>query len=198
MLSATDGWAVGQGGTIMHWDGSAWTLMPSPAREALYAVDAVSAADAWAVGDGEVILHWDGGSWSQIAVPNAGSSAFYSVSAISPTQVWVAGYWCWLDPWSDGVLKPHQYGWQRLDRSTAKQLAKLAELGRALDMLSAERSIHGAVVTGSCYLRSCTGTARWMRCCKGSMICAVVVAGADVWAVGDGRIMHGMAASGST
>jgi len=55
--SASDTWAVGSGGTqtlLLHWDGSAWTIVPSPAPGAnsqLFAVAASSASNIWAVGE---------------------------------------------------------------------------------------------------------------------------------------------------
>ena len=83
--SASDAWAVGQtgpgpgGGTgpsdrtlIEHWNGTAWTTMPSltsTTTGGLTRVAAVSASDAWAVGTTTagpalhgVILHWNSSS----------------------------------------------------------------------------------------------------------------------------------------
>src|SRR5207253_765948 len=78
-VSANDIWAVGYagvGGAIQtvteHWDGKAWTIVPSPNPQPgvdnfLDGVAAVSANNVWAVGDsgtslhpGTVLLHWDG------------------------------------------------------------------------------------------------------------------------------------------
>src|SRR6476620_2934177 len=47
-LSATDMWAVG--GVVsqtltMHWDGTQWTIVPSPGPGALYGVTAISSAN---------------------------------------------------------------------------------------------------------------------------------------------------------
>jgi len=55
--SASDTWAVGSSGTetlILHWDGSAWTRVPSPAtgtNAQLFSVAASSAGNMWAVGE---------------------------------------------------------------------------------------------------------------------------------------------------
>jgi hypothetical protein len=108
-VSATDVWAVGtydtnqtpEGQTlILHWNGSAWSVVPSPDpslnASQLTSVSAVSAGDVWAVGDyctlysggcavtswNTVILQWNGHLWSQVPSPNPGSfSQFYGVSA---------------------------------------------------------------------------------------------------------------------
>jgi hypothetical protein len=83
--SARSGWAVGQTGSvftrrpatfILHWDGSAWTRVPSPTPAGgaiLYAVADTSGRSAWAVGQTgsfsslkptTFVLHWNGASWN--------------------------------------------------------------------------------------------------------------------------------------
>ena len=55
-------WAVGTGGTAVHWDGRVWTRATEDAPFALNDVWGRSANDVWAVGSGGVILHYDGSS----------------------------------------------------------------------------------------------------------------------------------------
>jgi hypothetical protein len=64
MVDATSGWAVGDGGLILHTgDGSTWTPQASGVAFDLTAVSAVDGQNAWAVGDGETILRTsDGGA----------------------------------------------------------------------------------------------------------------------------------------
>src|SRR5215469_8642620 len=50
MVSATNGWAVGDYGTILHYTGSQWTQVNSPTFNDLYSVAMVSASEGWAVG----------------------------------------------------------------------------------------------------------------------------------------------------
>ena len=80
VLSPSSAWAVGSAGLhpghplmtlIEHWDGRAWTVVPSPAVGDLTAVTAASPDSAWAVGSGEVsggsaaiVEHWDGKAWT--------------------------------------------------------------------------------------------------------------------------------------
>jgi hypothetical protein len=87
-LSPGSAWAVGTSGSLLcpgepatgatiieHWDGRAWTLVPSPAPGMLTAVTATSPDRAWAVGcsricgDGgtAVIEHWDGKAWTSLS-----------------------------------------------------------------------------------------------------------------------------------
>jgi hypothetical protein len=109
--SANDVWAVGDerpaGGTystlVEHWNGSTWSIVPSPNAGAssthLSSVAAVSANDAWAVGNSgsfganrTVIEHWDGNAWSIVASPNpTGNDSLTAVAAVNATDVWAVG-----------------------------------------------------------------------------------------------------------
>ncbi len=126
-LSASDIWAVGYfsntadspgnifTGTrtfIEHWDGSHWSMVPSPnpgsAVNVLSGIAAVSADDIWAVGTsadspfsrdvptiGQTLaLHWNGKRWSIARTPNTGSmrNVLSGVAAASAHDVWAVGY----------------------------------------------------------------------------------------------------------
>ena len=113
-IAADDVWAVGayaNGGPsltlIEHWDGTAWTIVPSlnkgPFPNSLSAVTAVAPDDIWAVGtwftkafdDRTLTLHWDGSAWHRVQSPNAGppkaSNDLVSVSAVATDDVWAVG-----------------------------------------------------------------------------------------------------------
>ena len=49
---------------LLHWDGSAWSRLPTPSVSLTSAISSVSANDAWVIGGGS-LLHWDGSSWSR-------------------------------------------------------------------------------------------------------------------------------------
>src|SRR5260370_21621251 len=81
-VSANDVWAVGQtlapGTLAQHWDGTAWSVVPTPnpvpGSDRLSAVAAVSASDVWAVGmvsfsSPPVIVHWNGRRGGSAAAP---------------------------------------------------------------------------------------------------------------------------------
>src|SRR5712691_2904341 len=93
VLSSCDAWAVGFGAggnganqiLIEHWDGSAWTVVPSlgpgSAGNVLSSVRAVSRTSIWAVGhyangigNQTLILHWNGTAWKQVPSPDPGGS----------------------------------------------------------------------------------------------------------------------------
>jgi len=114
--SAVDVWAVGlrPGGhcqyqtLTQHWDGSTWTVVPSPSNTAVNSVlDGVTVAgtnQAWAVGtvgcpadqSRTLTEHWTGSRWSIVVSPNGGVtgnrfSTLQAVTAISPSDVWAVG-----------------------------------------------------------------------------------------------------------
>jgi hypothetical protein len=89
---------------ILHWNGTAWTRVPSPGRAYsafLASVAAISADDAWAAGytssragkDAPLILHWNGTSWKQVPSPDlSAGTVLDGVAATSAGDAWVVGY----------------------------------------------------------------------------------------------------------
>src|SRR5688500_9170418 len=117
-ISPNDIWAVGHhwnftgrvATVIMHWDGSAWTRVPSPNREIvpgsprssfLHSVEAISANSVWAVGEYLVggnsfplIEHWNGTNWTIVPSPShptTGDGRLYGISANSGNDIWAVG-----------------------------------------------------------------------------------------------------------
>jgi hypothetical protein len=111
-VSANDIWAVGSqqiqdtsivDTLIEHWDGDAWSVVPSPSVPGanftlLGDVAAVASDDVWAVGrwgtpptfvEHSAILHWDGASWSVVSHPGIGT--LWGVVGISADDVWAGG-----------------------------------------------------------------------------------------------------------
>jgi hypothetical protein len=110
-LSPANVWAVGTGpgvptggfsahptAVIEHWDGTSWSVVPSPnpnpqGNNGLAAVAAVAANDVWAVGHqllGPFTEHWDGKGWSIVATP-AGVSFLAGMAASSGGTVLAVG-----------------------------------------------------------------------------------------------------------
>jgi len=122
--SATDIWAVGYTqaakGTAsikydltMHFNGTSWSVVPSPnpavrsplngVQQQLNGVVAISANDAWAVGNtvdtvsgafvpnGPIAMHWNGTAWSLATVPAGVTTRLSAVSANSSGVVWADG-----------------------------------------------------------------------------------------------------------
>ena len=89
MVSASDGWAVGEG-IALHWDGTKWQSVANPSTSGwLNSVVMVSADDGWAVGPYNDIFRWDGASWQSVATPT--SKWLLDVAMVSATDGWIVG-----------------------------------------------------------------------------------------------------------
>jgi hypothetical protein len=87
----------------VHWDGTSWSIVPSPnpnlmspiQGSQLEGIAAISAIDIWAVGFNEgstLTEHWDGKSWKVVNSPNPGQSNFLAgVTALSDGTVVAVG-----------------------------------------------------------------------------------------------------------
>lgn len=93
-----DVWAVGENGTIFHFDGTTWFSVSSGTTQHLYAVHAITPSLAYAVGQGGIILQWDGGTWKPNLSPTI--EDLHGVSGSSPPVA--AG--------NNGVIVRHQSG----------------------------------------------------------------------------------------
>jgi hypothetical protein len=112
--TSTDAWAVGEqfGGAgqappppvSYHWNGTAWSLVPTPTlgvSSALRGVSASTATDAWAVGFsvlgrrsyGTLMEHWNGTAWSvnSSLVVTGSFAELTGVVDLSPTDAWAVG-----------------------------------------------------------------------------------------------------------
>jgi hypothetical protein len=87
--SATDIFAVGYGGTILHYDGTEWSAMSSGTTQSLLGVWGNSATDVFAVGYGGTILHYDGTDWS--AMSSGTTQRLEGVWGSSATDVFAVG-----------------------------------------------------------------------------------------------------------
>lgn len=63
---ADDLWAVGEKGTVVHWDGARWAAHSTGVTSSLNGVWAGAKDHAWVVGDGGVSLWWNGRRWSAV------------------------------------------------------------------------------------------------------------------------------------
>ncbi|MCH7759370.1 hypothetical protein IID20_03370 [Patescibacteria group bacterium] len=89
MVSASDGWAVGEGGTIIHYDGTSWLSVSSPTNKELNSIFMVSASDGWTVGEDGIILNYDGSDWSEFI--DTGDEVWSDVFMVSASDGWMVG-----------------------------------------------------------------------------------------------------------
>ncbi len=112
-FASNDVWAVGSDAAsgsgsiqlVLHWNGSSWTSMPIPPINAtqLWAIDGSSPSDLWALGSSYSLStqqntafaeHWNGTAWTVVPtapLANLFNGVFYSVSVLSPTDVFAVG-----------------------------------------------------------------------------------------------------------
>ena len=60
MVSASEGWAVGTDGAIVHFSQGQWRKVASPTSYALTSISMLSSTDGWAVGPHDVLHYTDG------------------------------------------------------------------------------------------------------------------------------------------
>jgi hypothetical protein len=114
--SPTDVWVVGEQGVpgavssttlIEHFNGTAWTVVPSPSPGNINDLGGVTTSNAannvWAVGTftptgstqpQTLTLNWNGSAWSVVTSPNPASSDGLSAVATNPGSaiVWAVGF----------------------------------------------------------------------------------------------------------
>jgi hypothetical protein len=120
-FSGSDAWAVGSYSAaaapvartvIQRWDGTAWSIVPSPNPDTevnlLTDVDGAASNDVWAIGNlgheiyggtprRGLVLHWNGSAWSQVNVPGTTSDGTINfptledVFVVSANDVWIVG-----------------------------------------------------------------------------------------------------------
>ncbi len=118
-VSADDIWAVGQAQQraphpafgprvyMVHWDGSAWSVVDDDFgamdSSGFGDVEAIAADDVWAVGwtmnaafrTQPLIVHYDGAAWTRVQLPefSPGSAELRAVTARAADDVYAVGTW---------------------------------------------------------------------------------------------------------
>ena len=110
---ANDVWTVGayndspyiMNTLIEHWNGSHWSIVPSPNvgthGSLIDTLAVISTNDIWTVGfyvnsknlSQNLVEHWNGTKWSVIQVPNtgAGGDGFNNIGIVSANDMWAVG-----------------------------------------------------------------------------------------------------------
>ncbi|NMC37115.1 MAG: T9SS type A sorting domain-containing protein [Bacteroidales bacterium] len=68
-INESQGWAVGDKGTIISKVNGTWTRSTSPIKEDLYCVTFITRENGWAVGANGTILRYNGYAWEKINSP---------------------------------------------------------------------------------------------------------------------------------
>ncbi len=87
--SATNVYAVGTQGRLLHWDGSVWTQLPTLTPRDLLAIHGTSATDIWVSGGFGVLLHYDGTTWTEEMMST--TQELYGIQVVAPNDAWTIG-----------------------------------------------------------------------------------------------------------
>jgi hypothetical protein len=92
-ISATDAWAIGSDGSVLHWDGTAWTISTKFIMGTA-AIAAASPTSVWIAGlyvNSKLSLaHFNGSAWSTQTAP-AGIYTLTGASALPSGGTWFSG-----------------------------------------------------------------------------------------------------------
>ena len=114
--SASDVWAVGDGGTIRRFDGQRWSAVASGSKHDLHGVWGSAAHEVWAVGKRGTIVRFDGQRWAPQPSPTARDRA----------AVWgrrdTRGSYLWAVGESGAVLVDRGGGWSVVPLATVANL----------------------------------------------------------------------------
>lgn len=85
------GWACGNNGQVLKWDGETWSKVDTglAKNENLMAVAFADENEGWITGTHGVILHYNNGTWNLDASPT--QEILYSIAITPSRNVWVVG-----------------------------------------------------------------------------------------------------------
>ncbi len=99
-FSDEDVWVVGNGGSVLHYDGSRWRRQSTPTEEDLWGIWGAGSDELWAVGgsgrpDAEAtLLRYDGDAWELVELPEferAGVHALFKIWGASKDEIFAVG-----------------------------------------------------------------------------------------------------------
>ncbi|MBU1942927.1 MAG: hypothetical protein KKE36_04565 [Actinobacteria bacterium] len=99
--SGDDVWVAGVAGSVLHFDGRAWTAWDLEVEGGLYCVSSADGVHVWVAGDLGVVYYFDGTGWTIQDTPVRWN--IKSVSAVDPEHVWAVG--------AGGILFFNGRGW---------------------------------------------------------------------------------------
>lgn len=120
-----DVWAVGERGTILHFDGASWNAVDSDREYTLFGVWGAAQDDVWAVGgcvcsgSCSVLRHFDGSTWTDV---DAGlSRILFKVWGTSAQDVYAVG--------EAGAILRYDGAWAPMTSGTTERLITVSGRG---------------------------------------------------------------------
>lgn len=119
LVSPDEGWAVGERGAILHYQGGRWQPWKgSPTGNHLFSLSFLNAEEGWAVGAWGTVLRYTRGEWKAVeAPPEVQENILRSVLFLSPDEGWIVG--------EEGTIL-HYSGekWEKIPPPVLEQLAE--------------------------------------------------------------------------
>ncbi len=91
-----DVWAVGESGTVVHYDGDQWTTELTGAEYTIWGIWGASTDDLWAAAGVPnsttvpgTLLHYDGIEWTEVTSLNLDNDMYFKIWGSSASDVWV-------------------------------------------------------------------------------------------------------------
>ena len=88
-ISDSSVYAVGDAGSVLHYDGTDWNVMPTPTVATLRAVYGFSDSSVFACGQNGAILRYDGTDWTRMSSPI--ETSLYSLWGATENDLWTCG-----------------------------------------------------------------------------------------------------------
>jgi hypothetical protein len=109
-----DVWVAGEGGTLMHWDGTKFTRTPTGTRESFDAMWGSGPQDIWAIGPSSAAYHFNGSTWTRVSIPTLSYYA-EAISGRGSNLAWIAGYDGSMHKWNGAT-------WTKMTTATTNRL----------------------------------------------------------------------------
>ena len=100
----SDVWVDGEGGIVLHWNGTTWTAVPSGTTEFLSVPWGTGPDDVWVVGSAGTIIHWNGSAWSASA--SGTTDPLFGVWGSRADDVWAVGERGTILHWDGSIWSP--------------------------------------------------------------------------------------------
>lgn len=168
--SAADIWLAGPS-TV--WHGGGTTFTPTGIAGALFAISGTGPNDVWVTGENTYLHHYTG-TWTTVN-PNVGSSTFYTVLAISPTDVWATTFFPQYE-----TIQSNGATWNHYSTTSSVFQSLHARAPSDLWGVGSTRVGHWSGTTWTIDMAPFgASTALW----------SITGAGTELWLVGDGALI---------
>ena len=178
MVSAGEGWAVGESGILVRYKDGKWERVPTGVQSPWFDVDMVSGDSGWVAGTSG-LLRYDGRQWSPVRDSSIPDATIFSIDMVSADEGWAVG--------ARAILHYKGGRWQS---ATDLDPTSDATLLQSIDMVSPEE---GWAVGSYSVIWHYSG-GKWTQYnepTNSTLTNVTMVSAEEGWAAGDtGAILH--------